>query len=218
MRKKLLLILYISTLIPTLLLAGFGIDSFTIKDGDKNIEVKRENIEACKSVATSPSNIWGGEFANQNISKECKKSFVTVAGKIQPMKLDKDIETIGELEVLEFMKNLDNSRALIDTRSGEWLEDGTIPGAMHIAHYDLKYDPILEDDYKEVMKKLGIKHQDGKYSFEDAKEIVVFCNGAWCPQSNWFVKNLTSKGYPKTKIKWYRGGLTSWRALGLTTR
>jgi rhodanese-related sulfurtransferase len=208
----------LSISLSTLLLAGFQIDSFSIKDGDETIKIERENLDVCKAVTTSPKNIWDGDFAGIDIDKACKKSFVTVAGKIQPMSLDKDIETIGELEVLEFIKTRDDTKALIDARSSDWSDSGTIPTAIHIAHFDLEYDPILEDDYKNVMKKLGIEYKDGKHNFKDAKEIVVFCNGAWCPQSGWFIKNLTSIGYPKEKIKWYRGGLTSWRSLGLTTR
>jgi len=42
-------------------------------------------------------------FAHDTLSKSCKKSFVTSQGVMQPFKLHKDIETFGELEVLEFI-------------------------------------------------------------------------------------------------------------------
>jgi ribosome-associated protein len=46
---------------------------------------------------------------------------------------------------------------------------------------------------------------------------VLYCNGIWCGQSPTNIRQLLSLGYPAHKLKWYRGGMQSWKALGLTT-
>ena len=46
---------------------------------------------------------------------------------------------------------------------------------------------------------------------------MLYCNGSWCSQSTRFIQVLLGYGYPAEKIKWYRGGMQAWEALGLTT-
>jgi rhodanese-related sulfurtransferase len=46
---------------------------------------------------------------------------------------------------------------------------------------------------------------------------VLYCNGIWCGQSPTNIRQLLALGYPAHKLKWYRGGMQSWKALGLTT-
>ncbi|HHH20506.1 MAG TPA: rhodanese-like domain-containing protein, partial [Nitratifractor sp.] len=61
----------------------------------------------------------------------------------------------------------------------------------------------------------------GTLDFSKAKTVVVYCNGAWCLQSTQLIKDakysLLKLGYPKDKIKYYRGGMQSWVTFGLTT-
>jgi rhodanese-related sulfurtransferase len=52
--------------------------------------------------------------------------------------------------------------------------------------------------------------------FSHAKTLVMFCNGNWCGQSPAAIRKLLSLGYPAAKIKYFRGGMQSWHALGLT--
>jgi len=51
--------------------------------------------------------------------------------------------------------------------------------------------------------------------------VLIYCNGAWCAQSEQLIKkakfSLIKLGYPKNKIKYYRGGMQSWVTLGLST-
>ena len=47
--------------------------------------------------------------------------------------------------------------------------------------------------------------------------ILIFDNGPWCQQGVRAMKNLVHLGYPKSKIKYYRGGIQYWQILGLTT-
>ncbi len=73
------------------------------------------------------------------------------------------------------------------------------------------------DEFKEYLEILGVKITGDKYDFKNVKEILLFCNGAWCGQSPESMKALIAIGYPEEKLKWYRGGIQSWLSLGLTT-
>jgi len=56
---------------------------------------------------------------------------------IQPMQVAPGVETVGELEVLDYMQRIAGGDAqvlLIDSRSADWVARGTIPGAIHIAY------------------------------------------------------------------------------------
>ncbi|OQX39275.1 MAG: sulfurtransferase, partial [Candidatus Sedimenticola endophacoides] len=55
------------------------------------------------------------------------------------------------------------------------------------------------------------------WDFRNAKTLVLFCNGIWCPQSSVNIKTLANMGYPAYKLKWYRGGMQSWLSVGLST-
>ncbi len=140
---------------------------------------------------------------------------------IQPMSLAPGVETIGELELLEYLKKAgrDGGIVVIDSRDGDWpLRSGIIPGAvqipwqdLHPAHADL--DKIAET----LVLRFGAARQGGLWNFENAKTLVFYCNGPWCGQSPTNIKQLLALGYPAHKLKWYRGGMQDWKMLGLTT-
>lgn len=140
---------------------------------------------------------------------------------IQPGAMPDGVKTIGELELLDFLKKLsagDKSILVVDSRTPDWVERGTIPGAINIPWDRLnigKSDPITVQDILE--KQLGVVSQDGFLNFENAKTLVLFCNGAWCGQSPTNIKGLLKIGYPAHKLFWYRGGMQDWEMLGMTT-
>jgi len=140
---------------------------------------------------------------------------------IQPGELATGVDTIGELEVLHYLKKMsdgDKSILVIDSRTPDWVAKGSIPGAVNIPWDKLnigKSDPITVQDILE--KQLGAKQQDGFWDFSGAKTLVMFCNGPWCGQSPTNIKGLLKIGYPADKIKWYRGGMQDWEVLGLST-
>ena len=140
---------------------------------------------------------------------------------VQPGVLAAGVDTIGELEVLDYLKKMsdgDKSIMVVDSRTPDWVEKGTIPGAVNIPWDKLnigKSDPITVQEILE--KQLGVRNQDGFYMFDNAKTVVMFCNGPWCGQSPTNIKGLLKIGYPANKIKWYRGGMQDWEALGLST-
>jgi len=188
-------------------------------DEKKSVIIQRVPDKECKKVdGTSTNVIWGGDFANKEVNEKCKKTFVTTVGKISPIKIADGIDTYGELEVIEFIKNStkDENLMLIDARLSQWYEKGTIPSATNISYkrFDkTKYPTEFED----TLEELGVEIEEGKYNFSDAKTLLLFCNGIWCPQSSWAIQNLLKIGYPKEKLKWYRGGMYSWAMLNLTT-
>jgi 3-mercaptopyruvate sulfurtransferase SseA len=69
---------------------------------------------------------------------------------------------------------------VIDSSTPDWLERGTIPGAINIPWDRLnigKSDLITVRDILE--KHLGVVNQDGFCNFENATTRVMFCNGSW---------------------------------------
>ncbi len=197
--------------------SGIDIEYINEYDSIEKINIQRRPDEICAKVKGSePNNIWGGEYAKGDIPKECKKTFLTTMGKITPITIDKEIETYGELEVIDFIKKAakDENMLLIDARTYDWYKKGTIPTAINLSYKN--FDPTYQD-YEIVMDRVGVEYSEGFYNFENAKTLVLFCNGSWCPQSSQAIENLIKVGYPKEKLKWYRGGMYGWKIVNLTT-
>ena len=140
---------------------------------------------------------------------------------IQPGELAPGVKTIGELEVLQFLKNInagDTSIMVVDSRTPNWVEKGTIPGTINIPWDKLDIGKSGAAAVEEVLEnQLGVKRQDRFWNFDGAKTLVMYCNGSWCGQSPTNIKDLLKIGYPAQKIFWYRGGMQDWENLGLTT-
>lgn len=189
------------------------------KDELKNIVIKREKTDECKSVSFDPKAVYGGiHQAADSVNTNCKRSFVTYMGKIAPMKFSDNVETFGEVEVLDFIEKAKDNKnmLLVDSRTENWFYHETIPSAINVPYVYLKQSQY-PDEFEEYLEILGVKKVDGKYDFTNAKTLLMFCNGAWCGQSPESMKYLTDIGYPESKLKWYRGGMQSWLSLGLTT-
>ena len=141
---------------------------------------------------------------------------------IQPSKLAPGVETIGEAEVIEYAKRMsdgDETIVLVDSRTPDWVERGTIPSAMNVPWTKLNpakgADPI---SIAEIMEGVfNVQSNEELMDFSESRTAVMFCNGMWCGQSPNNIKNLLKFGYPAHKIKWYRGGMQDWEILGLTT-
>lgn len=137
---------------------------------------------------------------------------------IQPNKVDENITNIGELELLDFMKNEVNNHTgiIVDARLPSWYQVETIPSAINLPFN------IVEKADKAFMRKifqvLGMTiDQDGSWNFTHAKQLAIFCNGVWCGQSKHLIDGLLKFGYPKDHLLYYRGGFQGWKLLGLTT-
>lgn len=141
---------------------------------------------------------------------------------IQPSNLAFGVETIGEVELMAYAKQMnegDDSIIVIDSRTPDWVERGTIPTAMNIPWTSL--NPAKGATPLEIAEILetqfNVTESEGLFDFSQCRTAVMFCNGMWCGQSPNNIKNLLRLGYPSNKIKWYRGGMQDWEILGLTT-
>ncbi|MDU8942463.1 rhodanese-like domain-containing protein [Ovoidimarina sediminis] len=123
---------------------------------------------------------------------------------IQPMRPADGVTTIGELELLDMLA--DPEMTVIDSRTRDWFEGGTIPGAVNIP-----YTEILDR-----LGDLGCEPDFEGWDCAEAEPVALFCNGLWCGQSPTAIRNMIGAGYPPERIFYYRGGMQSWRVLGLT--
>jgi len=197
MRKLLLLTTLTLTLMAKEAFITKGVKEVKIVKDGKTYIIKRENAKIPKLY--------------QN----------TLIGKIAPMKIDEKIETIGELELIDYIKKSqkDDNILLLDARGEKWYSKIHIPTATNIPY---KLFQSRETAEETMTFEFNVeKKKDGTYDFSNAKTLVVYCNGAWCLQSIMLIKeakaSLLKLGYPKDKIKYYRGGMQSWVTFGLTT-
>ena len=164
---------------------------------------------------------------NQDQNNTVKPSFARTSRKcppfcIQPAVVAPGVETIAELEVIGYLKRMnagDDSILVIDSRTPDWVNKGTIPGSVNIPWTALNpargADPISIGEI--MVDRFGVRELEGLWDYSDARTLVMFCNGMWCGQSPNNILNLLKFGYPADKIKWYRGGMQDWEILGLST-
>jgi rhodanese-related sulfurtransferase len=157
---------------------------------------------------------------------------------LQPMQVDPQVATIGEIELFDFMegKLRDKTGLLIDARTAEWFNRGTIPGSINIPFTHLSKPGTAEMEKAllrfgvrprvnvgaislklEELGLLGDEDKTEKWDFSNAKQLVLWCNGPECGQSPRAIKGLIKVGYPADKIAYYRGGMQLWQLWGLTT-
>jgi rhodanese-related sulfurtransferase len=140
---------------------------------------------------------------------------------IQPAQLPNGVETIGELEMLDYLRRAaagDDSILIVDSRGPDWLKRGTIPGSVNIHYKRLSLRSADEADVADILEnQFGATRTQEFWNFRNAKTLVMFCNGPWCGQSPTNIRGLMRLGYPAHKLKWYRGGMQAWEILGLTT-
>ena len=123
---------------------------------------------------------------------------------IQPVTPTEGVATIGELELIEMLKSPDD--VVVDSRTSDWFQGGTIPGAINIP-----YTYVLDE-----LSTLGCEPDFEGWDCENAKRVALFCNGIWCGQSPTAIRSMVKAGYPADRIFYYRGGMQIWRLLGLT--
>lgn len=137
---------------------------------------------------------------------------------IQPFQPIKGVETVSELDVLDFLKNqvATNKGVLLDARMPKWNKSGTVPGSTNIPFSIL----ASKSDSKYIQKiftLLGVEKDKEAWDFKNAHKLLIFDNGPWCQQGVRAMQNLIKLGYPKSKIQYYRGGMQYWQILGFTT-
>ena len=134
---------------------------------------------------------------------------------VHPMKASHGVETVGELELIKFLKATVEKKKglLVDARIPSFYKKGTIPGAVNIP-FNL-FAPNQNPYYEKILAVLGaVKTTSGQWDFSNALALMLFCNGPWCDQSPRAIRNLVSVGYPTNRLFYYRGGMQNWQGLG----
>ncbi|WP_432473920.1 rhodanese-like domain-containing protein [Amphritea sp. HPY] len=125
-----------------------------------------------------------------------------------------DVETLGEREFTEYMMQAekDETIMIVDTRTEGWHYRLTIPGSQNYPFTLMDEQESLED----TLDDFGVEITGAKTDFNNARTLVMFCNGYWCGQTPAMGRALLNAGYPEDKLKYYRGGMQAWTSLGLT--
>ncbi len=133
---------------------------------------------------------------------------------IQPLSID-GVQTVGELETLTFIEALKEKKGqlLIDARSSDLYNKSTIPGAINLPYTMLSNKSKYQ---KEVLTLLGAKQAGTRWYFKNIKTLLIFGDGAEDIQASQAIQTLVKLGYPKENLLYYRGGVESWKSLGLT--
>ncbi|VAW53342.1 hypothetical protein MNBD_GAMMA07-1114 [hydrothermal vent metagenome] len=161
---------------------------------------------------------------------------------VQPIHVAPGVTTVGELELLDFIKTkLNNGTGvLVDARTPSWYKKGTIPGSINIPFttFGKKSSTLVktsglaklgvtmrdENDQGSFMDQMisifsnGNNEELTRWDYSGAKDVLLWCNGIWCGQSPRAIRGLLSLGYPADKIFYYRGGMQAWQSLGLTVK
>ena len=135
---------------------------------------------------------------------------------IQPISMDNGVETVGEVEVIKFIRDMVNEHkgVLIEARPKNIYDKETIPSAINIPSALGANKRAISS----ILEVLGMERlSKDKWSDSKALEIMIYCNGPWCAKSSQLINSLLKMGYPADKIYYYRGGFQMWKSLGLTT-
>ena len=180
----------------------------------------------------------------QDPSYELRGYFSKTSRKCPPfcigrMSVDPRVDTVGEIEVFDFMENQlrDDKGVIIDARTPSWHAKGTIPGSVNIP-FTVLSKSADDPEMVEQLKAFGVKPRgdvglmtkkleewgvmdaelkNDKWDFSQCKELLLWCNGPACGQSPRAIQGLLAAGYPPEKLKYYRGGMQLWQLFGLTT-
>jgi rhodanese-related sulfurtransferase len=164
-----------------------GIASVTVETPSGPVEISR---------IQDPENVVTGEWAKT--SRPCPNFC------IQPMSPAEGVTTIGELELIAFLQ--DPEVTVVDSRTPDWYLGGTIPGAVNMPYTEMT----------DRLGELGCELDFDGWDCTGARQVAMFCNGLWCGQSPEAIRRMIDAGYPAERIFYYRGGMQSWRVLGLT--
>ncbi len=168
--------------------------SVTIETSSGPVEISR--IQDPENVVTDPENVVTGEWAKT--SRPCPNFC------IQPMSPAPGVTTIGELELIALLQ--DPETTVVDSRTPDWYMGGTIPGAVNMPYTEMT----------DRLGELGCELDFEGWDCTNARQVALFCNGLWCGQSPEAIRRMIDAGYPAERISYYRGGMQSWRVLGLT--
>lgn len=196
------------------------------------VDVQHEGKTVRIERIQNEENVITGGFAKT--SRQCPPFC------IHAMEVAPGIVTVGELELLDFVKKHveKGTGLLIDARTPEWYNKGTIPASINIPFTAFgreagdpellmaleklgvkpKTPTLMEKFIRWVKGLFGVQVNENalNWDFRNARELLLWCNGPWCDQSPRAIKGLLKLGYPAKKMRYYRGGMQVWMVLGLT--
>jgi rhodanese-related sulfurtransferase len=115
---------------------------------------------------------------------------------IQPMVVSEGVVTVGEVELLDFIEDFvePGGGFLIDARVESFFLAGTIPGAVN-----LPFNMFSASDANPFLNQLlillgGELAANGEWNFDNAAQLLLFCNGPWCGQSPRAINSLNPWG------------------------
>ena len=138
---------------------------------------------------------------------------------VQPVKVAPGVKLVAEIELMDFLLSevANGEGMLIDARIASWNSKGTIPGSVNIP-FTAWSAPDDDPTLIAAMAEVGVtSSQSGGWDYRNAKDLMFYCNGPWCGQSPRAIKGLLSKGFPPSKMWYYRGGMQLWQIFGLNT-
>ncbi len=185
-------------------------------------------VKITPKMASASVNLNGNDVTimrNQDQNNTVNPAFAKTSRKcppfcIRPISTAEGVETIAELEVLDYVKKLaaGENVMIVDNRTPDWHAKGTIPGAVNVPFTKINKSKGADAlSIAESLELFGAVEADKGWDFSNAKTLVMFCNGMWCGQSPLGIDGILAEGYPAEKIKWYRGGMQDWEILGLST-
>ena len=125
----------------------------------------------------------------QDTSNKLKNSYTKTSRPappftIQPFEPIKGIETVSELNVIDFISKEVNGNIglLVDARMPKWHQVGTIPGAINIP-FSILSTKGENTFIGQIFELFGAKNSSGKWDFSEAQSLLVFDNGPWCQQN-----------------------------------
>jgi len=135
---------------------------------------------------------------------------------IGPIDLKNGVKTIGEVEILNFMKDEVNKKKglILDVRDKTEYTKESLPSAVNIPVKIGKNDGAM----KKIFKSLGMVELDnGSWNDQRAMDLTVYDEGPWGDKAVDMISILLEHGYPANRIFYYRGGFQMWKILGFTT-
>lgn len=170
-----------------------------------NVRITKDIMSITVPTADGPIEIKRNQDSNNTINPAfAKTSRKCPPFCVQPQQVAPGVETVGELEVIQFIA--EKKGLVIDARTVEWHVRGTIPGSKNI--------PFTQVSNR--LGELGCAKSGTKWNCANAKNVLLFCNGLWCGQSPTAIRAMLREGYPANKIHYYRNGMQGWESIGLT--
>lgn len=167
-------------------------------------QVQAEDKEALRIIGEDRSyavETDDGPLEITRVMTPCAKN----KGWLQPLVPAEGIHPASEIEVLGALNDPDF--LVIDMREIDWHLEATIPGSINIPYTEIA----------QRLDELGCAKSGDGIDCAAAKKVLGYCNEPVCPQSPMAMKAMVREGFPAEKIYYYRGGMLSWDALGLTT-